>query len=213
MRPVWTFSVFSLQSYSCFRKRSFLRTEWEQAADQVSVDIINLWTSNTTRLLEKCCKIWWHTHGGIGDSCFMFLGLETRREWNYWYRRPVLKFSHLSIVSSCPSLLQKFTHIYCSTKVEKLEEISKYKSGRPVVSGCCQELLLTNFSIVCKVHQAEQVLNLIRHFGLCLQQIICAGKFHHVSFGVSALQRSIHNMAVLHHCWDWEKKLDFQCPK
>ena len=30
-----------------------MRTEGEQAADQVSVDIINLWTSNTTRLLEK----------------------------------------------------------------------------------------------------------------------------------------------------------------
>ena len=56
MRPVWTFSVFSLQSYSCFRERSFFRRcgggEGEQTADQVSVNFINLWTSNTTGLLE-----------------------------------------------------------------------------------------------------------------------------------------------------------------
>ena len=55
MRPVWTFSVFSLQSYSCFRERSFFIRwgggEGEQTADQVSVDFINLWSSHTTGLL------------------------------------------------------------------------------------------------------------------------------------------------------------------
>ena len=57
MRPVSTFSVFSLQSYSCFCERCFFIRwgggEGEQTADQVSVDFINLWTSNTTGLLEK----------------------------------------------------------------------------------------------------------------------------------------------------------------
>ena len=56
MRPVWTFSVFSLQSYSCFRERSFFLRwgggEGEQTADQVSVNFINLWSSHTTGLLE-----------------------------------------------------------------------------------------------------------------------------------------------------------------
>ena len=65
MRPVWTFSVFSLQSYSCFCERSFFLKVWwgegEQTADQVSVDFINLWTSNTTGLLEKSNLHNWQT--------------------------------------------------------------------------------------------------------------------------------------------------------
>ena len=45
------------------------------------------------------------------------------------------------------------------------------------MSGCCQELLLADFPIVSKVHQTEQVLNLIRHFCRRLQQIFCTEGF------------------------------------
>ena len=56
MRPVWTFSEFSLQSYSRFRGRSFFQRCGKgepPAADEVSVNFIDHWTSNTTGHLKR----------------------------------------------------------------------------------------------------------------------------------------------------------------
>ena len=119
-------------SFRCFTlvSKGELRTEGEQSADQVSVDFIILWSSNTTRLLEKCsgCKILWHTtdygrtYGGIGDS---------RRLDSGWWEGIVPKFLPQELChgfsTSWESSIRKIKLYYPGNQTQDLDS---YPAGR-----------------------------------------------------------------------------------